>query len=106
MTSRRQRKVARLLQSEIAIFCSEKLDLGVFTVTGVEPSPDLREAQVWYSLLGGDPAATQTSLDRLLPELTLYLRRRLELKYIPKLRFVLDHGLTHQAAIEARLKDL
>lgn len=102
MNTRRQRRLKSLLLSEIATFW-QRLDGGIFTVTEVEISPDLREARVFYSFFGEHTERLLGELKRRLPELHAYLRKRLDIKYIPKLHFVEDRGLIHQANIEKRL---
>lgn len=104
MNTRREWRLKSLLVSEIATFL-QRLDGGIFTVTEVEFSPDLREARVFYSFFGEDKEGLALELRRRMPELHSYLRQRLAIKYIPKIHFVLDRGLAHQAKIEKRFHD-
>src|SRR3990167_4808750 len=75
---------------------------GIMTVTGVETSPDLRQAKVWVSLLGG---ATEEDLEEVKSELRRVMGG-LKLKYIPKLEFRIDTGLSHADRIERIFREL
>lgn len=71
------------------------------TVISVEVAPDMREAKVRVSILG-DETKQELSL-RGLQNSTGFLQSRIadriETRYIPKLRFVLDKGLQNALAV-------
>ena len=59
MATRRQRKVSDLLHEEISQliqFETQDPRLGFVTVTGVDVSPDLRQARVYFTILDNDAA--------------------------------------------------
>ena len=108
MASRRQRQVAELLHEEISrIIQRETKDprLGFVTITGVEVSPDLRQARVYVSVLGDDAEAKSALAG--LASATRYfrslLRASLSLRYIPDLSFKLDTSLEQGLRIDALL---
>lgn len=111
MPSRRQRQVGELLHQEISrIIQYETKDprLGFITVTGVDVSPDLRQARVHVSVLG-DKAEIKSTLAGLASGAS-YFRRQLgqsiSLRYIPELSFKLDTSLEYGMHIEALLDEI
>ncbi len=64
MGTRRQQKVAELIQAEIGKILLRKLKdprLGFLTITGVKMSPDLKHARVYFSTIG-DEERVETAL--------------------------------------------
>lgn len=111
MASRRQRKVAELLHEEISQliqYGTQDPRVGFVTVTGVEITPDLRQARVYVTVLG-DQADAKSSLEGL-NNAKGYFRRQLgqtvSLRYIPELVFKLDTSLEHGMRIEHLLDSL
>lgn len=80
--------------------------LGYLTFTGVEMSPDLRLARVFYSVYGDERerAATQSALDRAQAFVRRELGRRLRLKATPVLQFHVDLSLERAARVEELLQ--
>ena len=105
MASRRQRKVAELLHQEISLLIQHETRdprLGFVTVTGVEVSPDLRQARVYVTTLGDD-AETKDMLTGLTGASGYFrhkLGQSLSLRYIPELTFQLDTSLEYGLRIE------
>ena len=75
------------------------------TVSWVKMSPDLRLATIAVVPLGGkDAAETLNALESHKKELRARLAHRVNLKYAPDLRFVLDDSFDAQARIDALLR--
>jgi ribosome-binding factor A len=75
------------------------------TVAAVKMSPDLRLATVAVMPLGGEGAeATVAALDAHKKELRALVARRVNLKFAPELRFVLDRSFAAQAEVDALLR--
>ncbi len=97
MASRRQERVAALLQSAISSALIREVKdprvVGV-TVTGVEMSPDLRQARVLYRVLdaGGGAVRAEAGLENATRFLQGVVGRAAGLRYAPALRFVYDPG--------------
>lgn len=96
--TRRTEQVADLIKEELCGLLERAVKdpgLGFVTLTDVEVDPDLRNARVFFSVLG-DEAATQQSLAAL-QRASGFLRRelahRLDLRYMPELHFVLDRSI-------------
>ena len=111
MGTRRQQKVADLIQAEISTIILRKLKdprLGFLTITGVKMSPDLKHARVYFSTLG-DEGQVESALAGLRSAGGLIrgeIGRTLDLKYTPQLAFHYDESLAFGAHIESRLQEL
>ena len=110
MASRRQRKVAELLHQEIGqLIQRETRDprLEFVTITGVDVSPDLRQAQIYFTTLA-ETAVKDTVAG--LTSASGYFRSRLaqslSLRHIPELTFKLDTSLEHGLRIDSLLDAL
>ena len=95
MASRRQERVAALLQHAIgAALLRDVKDprLRTVTVTGVEVSADLRVARAYYRVLGGagDADRVRLGLERASGFLQGLVGREAGLRYTPTLQFVYD----------------
>jgi len=105
-TDRRQKRVASAIQEAMSRLLIQEFrdaSYGLITVTGVEMTPDLREARVFLSLYG---TADREAVWSLLEKRKGYLRKALaslvKLKYNPSLIFSLDRT----ADLEERLDRL
>jgi len=81
--------------------------VGFVTVTAVKTSPDLRQANVYVSVLG-DPAAREASLDGLRSAqgfLQRLIARELTLKHTPTLTFAYDESIDTGMRITELLTD-
>lgn len=75
------------------------------TVPSVRMSPDLKHATVAVMPLGGkDSNKTLAALTQHRKELRTLVAHRVNLKYAPELRFVLDDSFDAQARIDALLR--
>ena len=103
-------RVAGAIREEVADLLRRRIKdprVGFVTLTGVEVSPDLRHARVFYSLVG-DPAqraATQKGLDSATPYVQGEVGRRLRLRNTPALEFHYDASLERGARIEQLLRE-
>ena len=111
MHGQRLQRVNDLLRRVLAEVIEERLRdprLGFVTLTGVETSPDLRQARVYVSVLGS-PEAVRTSvkiLNNARHFLRNELRREVELRTLPELRFVFDTSLEHADRIDRLLREV
>ncbi len=81
--------------------------VGFVTVTSVRVTPDLRKAQVLYSVLGDDAAkrATSAALESARPHLRNVLGRQVRLKFLPDLDFEEDDSFDRLQRIDQLLKE-
>jgi len=111
MSSRRAQKVAEAVREVVSMaILAELRDPRVrdVTVTGVEVSGDLRYAKVHVSVMGSD---TQQNLSlRGLQSAAGFLQAkvadRLELRYTPRLSFLLDQGVKKSIAVARILREV
>ena len=80
--------------------------VGFVTVTGVEATPDLRQAKVYVSVLGKqtERAATMAALERSRGYLQARLCETLRMKRTPQLQFIYDGTLDNAMHIEKLLR--
>ena len=108
--SPRMRKVNELLREVIAEAVTELKDpgLGFLTITGVDASPDLRRAFVYYSVLGTDEEVAETgaALERAAPHIQSIAGSQIRMKYTPKLTFRLDPSILEGIKIDRLLHEL
>ena len=88
----RLRRVADQIQRELSELLRAELKdprIGMITLTGVEMSPDLALARVFFTTLGDAESLTQTEagLARAAGFLRAQLASRLKLRVAPELRF-------------------
>lgn len=70
------------------------------SVTGVEVTPDLKYAKVYYSSLRGDKKAVQKGLESSAGYIRTQLARTLNLRITPELSFHEDTSIAYGAKIE------
>ena len=103
----RMRRVNGVLRETIAEEVRDLKDprIGFDTITGVEAAPDLRNAKVYYSVLGDEETAVETAkaLERAAPHIQEGIGSQVRLKYMPKLRFVVDPSIAQGALIDELL---
>src|ERR1700693_4446680 len=102
--SRRSQRVADLVRAEISsLLLIEAHDPAVkgVTVTGVEMSPDVQSARVYFSVLGGEPER-----ERAAGYLRREVGRRCALRYAPELHFIADLSLERGARVEELLQQV
>ena len=82
--------------------------VGFVTVTGVDVSPDLRHAVVFYTAMGEDPdrRATRAGLESASGHLRKVIGRQVRLKFLPDLTFREDDTEMRAGRVEELLRNL
>jgi len=98
------------LQGELALLIRNELSdprVAGVTVTGVDVSPDLRNARVTVSLLGSDDQLKTAikGLNSASGKLRHGLGERLSLRYVPHLHFTADLAMREGDRISALIRD-
>ena len=85
----------REILGQIALKHIDLSHLGFITFTGVNVSPDLRNAKVYLSVLGGSDIKTEAlaGMQSAASFLRRELRNSISLRYVPFLKFELDQSL-------------
>jgi ribosome-binding factor A len=104
VASQIQRVVATVLLRDIA---DPRVD-GLVSVTRVEVTPDLREARVFLSVLGGarTPATVLEGIESAGRHIQREVADGLALRYAPRLSFHLDESLKKQAEILRKIDEV
>jgi ribosome-binding factor A len=80
--------------------------LAMVTITGVEVTPDLRHARVYYAALGRHDEAVAGALRSAAAHLRGVLGHEVRLKYLPRLEFLLDPAIEEGQRVEAIIRSL
>ena len=80
--------------------------LTMVTVTGVNVSPDLRHATVFYAALGRHDDDLPVALHAVAPHLRAVLGEQVRLKYLPRLHFREDPAIEHGERVEEIIRGL
>lgn len=80
--------------------------LEMVTVTGVEVSPDLRHAIVYFAALGNHDPGIAEALEKSSPRLKRSLARETQLKYVPALHFREDPAIEAGQRVEEILREM
>lgn len=111
MTSRRQLKAAEAIREVISTsILTEVRDPRVqgVTVLGIQISPDMREAKVFVSVMGGQEERAR-SLEGLRSSagfLQARIANRIDMRYTPKLVFCFDQGAKNIATVASILNKI
>jgi ribosome-binding factor A len=108
--NQRLERVGQAIRDEISDILRREIHdplIGFVTIMDVDVTPDLRFARVYYSVLG-DAEQVQASTKGLLRArkyINGRLTDRLDLRYIPKLRFILDETAAQAQRLEQLLNE-
>ena len=82
--------------------------VGFVTVTGAEVTSDLSYCKIYYSVLGGDDRteAAKKALERAKGFIRTELGKRLSVRKVPELIFVIDESIEYGNKIDHMLADL
>lgn len=107
--SRSERVEKQLLEiiSSIAIKNIDLSSLGFITFTGVDISPDLKNAKIFFSVLNQKlpDDELEIEINRRKKAFKKFLSPELHLRTTPKIQFVNDKKLSYQEKIDRLLKD-
>ena len=103
-TPNRGFRVADQIQRDLTGLIARELKdprVGMVTIQAVEVTPDYAHAQVYFSLLTGDPAATTVALNQAAGFLRNGLFKRLHIHTVPTLHFHFDRTTERAADMNA-----
>lgn len=104
--SNRPRRVGEVLKRELALIIRQELDhprANDITLTAVDMSPDLRSARLFFTFLDSDEQAKEMTqvLNQASGFFRHHLRGRVQLRGIPKLRFIYDESIERGRRLSA-----
>lgn len=110
MAKHRQGRINDEMQKEISEILREVKDprvSGAFiSITGVEATPDLKFAKVYYSVLTGDKKEMYKGLKSSAGYIRGQLARRINLRMTPELSFFEDNSIAYGAHISKILSGI
>jgi ribosome-binding factor A len=109
--TRRQRRVAELLHRELSLLLMHEVRdprLEGVTITGVDITPDLMLARVYFALLGDETQAKEAlaGMDHAKGFLRTQLAGRVQLRLMPDLVFALDKSAAYGQRIDELLDQI
>jgi len=107
----RQDRVAEAIRKEVSLIIHDELNdprLGFVTITAVEVTADLREAKIFFSVLGSDDERkkTKAALDSGLGFIRKLIGERIQLRFVPELMFREDRSSEYGTRIEEVLNEI
>ena len=103
-------RVSELVKREISeiLHTRYQSESVYITITDVRVSADLRNARVYYSVLGGEQESNsaRTFLAREVREIRRIVGKRIVLKYLPALEFVYDESMERGAHLNFLIDQL
>lgn len=111
MSSQRAQRVAETIHKEISNLLIKGLKdprIGFVTITSVDVTADLRQAKIYYTLMGPQEGRkeTQAGLDSSSSYIRQQLGRQLRLRFIPEIHFEYDASFDYGQNIERLLKEV
>ncbi len=101
---KRSVRVGDLIREEVADIIMNRVKhktLGFVTVTGAKVTDDLRDATVYVSFLNIEESSrTVSKLNALGPFIRGELAKRLQMKFVPSLRFKVDESIAYGMKID------
>ena len=98
-------RIADQIQRDLGELVRELKDprVGMITINAVEVTPDYAHAKVFFSLLIGDPAESETALNEAAGFLRNGLFKRLAIHTVPTLHFKFDRTTERAAELNAMI---
>jgi ribosome-binding factor A len=110
VTHHRNERIAEQIRAVLADAIRDVRDpmVGFVTLTGVDLSPDLRQARIYVSRMGSeaDREAAVSALNHAATFLRRALAARARLRFTPALRFVSDATIERGSRVEAILHEI
>jgi ribosome-binding factor A len=99
-------RVADQIQRDVAELIRDLKDprIGMVTVNAVEVTPDYAHAQIFFSLLVGDPVETELALNEAAGFVRNGLFKRLSIHTVPTLHFKFDQTTERAAELSSLIQ--
>lgn len=83
-------------------------ELGFLTITSVRLAKDMRTARVYYHVFGdaNQQEKSHSLLEKYKRDITFAISKQMNLKYTPKLNFIVDDSIEMGLKIDQMLKNL
>ena len=109
--TRRNQRLALQIQQEISMMLFRNVKdrrIGLVTVTGVELSPDLRHAKVFFSAMGSEKEKSESmeALNHAAGWIRHELGQRIRMKFLPEIVFRVDTSQEYGERIDRLLDEI
>lgn len=108
--NQRMRRVNEILREAVADEVLHLKDprIGFLTITGVDTAPDLRNATVYFSVLGDDEqiAEAGVALESAASRIRIAVGAQVRLKYLPRFTFTVDPSIEYGTKMAALLRSI
>jgi ribosome-binding factor A len=109
--TRRTQRLALQMQQEISMMLYRGVKdprIGLVTITGVDLSPDLRHAKIYFSAMGNDQRKKESleALNHAAGWIRRELGQRIRMKYSPELVFRVDTSQEYGEHIDQLLDEI
>ena len=109
--TRRNQRLALQIQQEISMMLFRNVKdrrIGLVTVTGVELSPDLRHAKVYFSTMGTEKEKNESveALNHAAGWIRRELGQRIRMKFLPEIVFRVDTSQEYGERIDRLLDEI
>lgn len=107
----RRDRVAEAIKKEVSLIIHDELKdprLGFVTIIDVEVTQDLREAKIFFSVLGKEEERKKTkeALDSALGFIRRLIGQRIRLRFVPQISFREDRSCGYGVRIEEVLNEI
>lgn len=107
----RHERVEEAIKKEVSLIIHDELKdprVGFVTITRVELSADLRNARIFYSVLGkaDDCRKTKLALDSALGYIRSLVAQRINMRFATELMFCEDHSTEYSVKIQKLLDEI
>jgi ribosome-binding factor A len=108
MNTDRKQKVATLIAEQVATFIQHEANTDpMITVTSVDLSPDLKNAIIFVTTIPNDREADAlVFLKRNGTNLRNFLKKKVRIKRIPNLDFMIDAGERHRQHMDELVREV
>jgi len=107
----RRERVEEAIKKEVSTIIHDELKdprIGFVTITKVELSSDLRNAKIFYSVMGKEEShkKTKEALDSALGYIRSLVAKRINMRFATELMFKEDHSTEYSTKIEEILNKI
>ncbi|MBE9562515.1 MAG: 30S ribosome-binding factor RbfA [Proteobacteria bacterium] len=106
----RTQRVGEQIQRELALIIHKEVNtktFGMITVSGVDVSPDLKQAKIYVTILAGDEKITVKYLNtEMKGRLRYNLSQRLTTRTTPQLHFIHDGSVEYGTRLSALIESV
>ncbi len=107
--SLRMEKVNNEIRKRLMEIIQQEIDdphLGLVSIVRVDTTSDLRQARVFFSVLGSDVSRIEGILNDMKTFIRISLGKRIRLKILPQLVFVPDDSIRYSVEIYKKIEEV